>query len=81
MKEIYEDYYRQLGFNIAKYRKLRKMTQMQLAEAVDLSRTHISNIEAAHMTTRVSIEALFDIANVLEIPVKELFDFEEIEKK
>ena len=41
-----ENQYRQLGLTIAYYRKLHGITQMQLAEDVNLSRTHISNIEA-----------------------------------
>ena len=32
----YEKYYRQIGLNIAYYRKLRGMSQMALAEATDL---------------------------------------------
>ncbi|MGN0299222.1 MAG: helix-turn-helix transcriptional regulator, partial [Lachnospiraceae bacterium] len=54
-------------------------TQQQLAKATNLSRTHISNIEASHIATRVSIEALFDIASALNIPVKKLFEFQELE--
>ncbi|MFR0944588.1 MAG: helix-turn-helix domain-containing protein [Clostridia bacterium] len=61
----YEKYYRQIGLNIAYYRKLRGMSQMALAEATDLSRTHISNIEAPNMKTSLSLESLFDIAGVL----------------
>ena len=45
---------RQIGLNIAYYRKLRGMSQMALAEATDLSRTHISNIEAPNMKTSLS---------------------------
>ena len=54
----YEKYYRQIGLNIAYYRKLRGMSQMALAEATDLSRTHISNIEAPNMKTSLSLESL-----------------------
>ena len=63
----YEKYYRQIGLNIAYYRKLRGMSQMALAEATDLSRTHISNIEAPNMKTSLSLESLFDIAGVLQV--------------
>lgn len=63
----YEKYYRQIGLNIAYYRKLRGMSQMALAEATDLSRTHISNIEAPNMKTSLSLESLFDIAGVLRL--------------
>ena len=35
-----ENQYRQLGLMIAYYRKLKGLTQMQLAELVGVSRTH-----------------------------------------
>ncbi len=58
MSEKHELYYKQIGLNIAYYRKLRNLSQMALAEAVDLSRTHISNIEAPNMKTSISLESL-----------------------
>lgn len=67
--------FRLLGLTIAYYRKLRGLTQAELAEATNLSRTHISNIEAPNGKTSISLNNLFDIAEVLEVPVKDLFDF------
>lgn len=67
--------FRLLGLAIAYYRKLRGLTQAELAEATNLSRTHISNIEAPNGKTSISLNKLFDIAEVLEVPVKDLFDF------
>lgn len=67
--------FRLLGLTIAYYRKLRGLTQAKLAEATNLSRTHISNIEAPNGKTSISLNKLFDIADVLEVPVKDLFDF------
>lgn len=67
--------FRLLGLTIAYYRKLRGLTQAELAEATNLSRTHISNIEAPNGKTSISLNKLFDIAYVLEVPVKDLFDF------
>ena len=67
--------FRLLGLTIAYYRKLRGLTQAELAEATNLSRTHISNIEAPNGKTTISLNKLFDIADVLEVPVKDLFDF------
>lgn len=66
---------RLLGLTIAYYRKARGMTQSDLAEAVDISRTHMSNIEAPNSKTSISLNKLFDIAEALEVPVKDLFDF------
>lgn len=67
--------FRLLGLTIAYYRKLRGLTQAELAEATNLSRTHISNIEAPNGKTSISLNKLFDVADVLEVPVKDLFDF------
>lgn len=67
--------FRLLGLTIAYYRKLRGLTQAELAEATNLSRTHISNIEAPNGKTSISLNKLFGIAEVLEVPVKDLFDF------
>ena len=72
-----ENPYRQLGLTIAYYRKLHGITQMQLAEDVNLSRTHISNIEAPNVRTSISLDKLFDIADALQVPVKLLFEFRE----
>ena len=66
---------RLLGLTIAYYRKARGMTQSELAEAVEISRTHMSNIEAPNSKTSTSLNKLFDIAEALEVPVKDLFDF------
>lgn len=66
--------YRQLGLSIAYYRKLRGYTQMQLAEYANISRTHISNLEAPGMKTSISLDKLFDISDALDIPVGKLFE-------
>jgi transcriptional regulator with XRE-family HTH domain len=75
MRDQYHDRYRKLGLNIAYYRKLRDYTQEQLAEKVDIDRTHMSKIEVA--TVGVSLDMLFAIADVLQVPPKELLDFRE----
>lgn len=76
-KYKHQEKYIRLGLNIAYHRKLKGMTQLDLAEAVDISRTHISNIEAPNVPTSVSLETLFDIADALEVPVDVLFRFED----
>ena len=77
MTEKRKNQYRQLGLTIAYYRKLRGLPQMQLAEYANLSRTHISNLEAPNMPTSISLEKLFDIADILEVPISRLFEFKE----
>lgn len=77
MDQKRQNQYRQLGLTIAYYRKLRGLTQLELAERVNLSRTHISTLEAPNMPTSISLDKLFDIADILEVPVKCFFEFRE----
>ncbi|MCM1024659.1 MAG: helix-turn-helix transcriptional regulator [Prevotella sp.] len=67
--------YIQLGLNIAYYRKLQGFTQEELAEAAGISRSHISAIEAANIVRNVSLEAIFNIAAVLNIDPYKLLIF------
>ena len=71
-----DEKYNRIGLNIAYQRKLKKLTQAQLAELVDISRTHISNIEAPNMVTPISLELAFNIADALQISVDTLFKFD-----
>ena len=72
-----ENQYRQLGLMIAYYRKLKGLTQMQLAELVGVSRAHISNLEAPNMDKSISLDRLFDISDALNVPINNFFDFRE----
>lgn len=67
--------YRQLGLNISHYRKLKGLSQEELAEKIHVSRGHLSHIEAPKMTSSFSIAMLFDIADALGIETKDLFEF------
>lgn len=67
--------FKMIGLNIAYYRKLSGMSQLQLAETVGISRTHMSNIEAPNMPTSISLETLLDIADALNIPASSLLCF------
>jgi len=71
----HDEKFLKIGLNIAYQRKLKKMSQLDLAEKVGISRTHMSNIEAPNMPTAMSIETLLDIADALEIPASQLLDF------
>ena len=64
---------KRIGLNISLQRKLKGITQAQLAEMVNISRTHMSNIEAPKVKTALSIDLLLDIANALEIEPAILF--------
>lgn len=73
MDKTYQESYRKLGLNIAYYRKDRGFTQMQLAELLDIDRSHMSAIELA--TVGVSLDVIFKLCNILNLSPKDLFDF------
>lgn len=62
--------------NIRKYRKLKCMTQQELADAAELSHGYIREIESLNMGVTFSLDAVEKIANALEIDVKLLFEEE-----
>ena len=66
----------QLGLNIARYRKLRGLTQEELAALIWMSRTHLSNLEAPGKITSISLEKLFTIADVLNVSPASLLSFD-----
>lgn len=66
---------KELGKNIQKYRKLNKITQEKLAEAVGLEINSISSIETGKYFP--SPDNLVKIAEALNIGLKDLFDFNE----
>lgn len=63
-----------LGKNIKKYREQRGLSQNQLAELVELSREHIGSVETGN--DYLSLRKLFEIADALKIPVRDLVDFD-----
>jgi transcriptional regulator with XRE-family HTH domain len=75
LKQEYKERYEKFGLNVVYYRKRKKLTQLQLAELVDIDRSHISAIELGNVG--VSFDVMFKMCDVLEIAPKELFDFRE----
>ena len=73
MLEQQREKYKFLGLNIAYYRKEKGLSQSQLAELVNISRTHMSRIETADCA--VSLDVVFDICDALCIKPSKLFNF------
>ena len=61
------DRFVQLGIAISALRKMRGFSQEQLAEKANVSRSHISSIEAPGIVRPFSLEVFFNIADALEI--------------
>ena len=64
--------YKDIGIKISKYRKEKGFTQEELANTVGISYSYMTQIEAPKVVKKMSLEVLFDIADVLEINVKDL---------
>ena len=77
MKSIYAEQYRQIGLKIAYYRKLRGLTQEKLAEQVGLTPAYIGHLEAPTISKALSLDTLFDIAAVLDVPPYKFLCFDD----
>lgn len=68
---------KKLGKNISKYRKLKGWSQNEFGDLLDVTREHIAKIETAKK--HPSLKLLFNIASVLNVSEKDLFDFTQYE--
>ena len=78
MKAEHGNRYLQLGLKIAYYRKLRGLTQEQLAEAAGLTPAFIGHVEAPNIPKAISLDTLFDLADILDIPPHKFIEFVDI---
>jgi len=77
MKDVHKQKYTKLGLKISYYRKLRGLTQEQLAEKLDKNLAFIGAVEAPNMARTISLDTLFDIAEVLDIPPHRFIQFDD----
>jgi transcriptional regulator with XRE-family HTH domain len=69
--------YRKLGLKISYYRKLKGFTQEQFAEKLDKNLAFIGAVEAPNIDRTISLDTLFDIADILEVPAYKFLKFDE----
>lgn len=69
---------KEFGKRLKELREARKLTQEQLAELVGLEYQTISRIETGYYFT--NFENLQNIANALNIEIKDLFEFEHMQR-
>ena len=77
MKPEHSAKYRKLGLKISYYRKLMGLTQQQLAEKIDKNWAFIGAVEAPNVARTISLDTLYDIANVLNVPAYKFLYFDE----
>lgn len=64
-----------LGKRIKRLRRLAHITQVQMAETVNLSVNYISEIETGIASP--TLKTLLKLAQALDVEIKELFNFDE----
>ena len=65
-----------IGLNIGYYRRARHMTQIELAEALNISSNYLSQVERGCKS--FSLDKLLELSAVLEIDEKEFLDFSKL---
>lgn len=75
MKLEHKMKYRKLGLKIGYYRRLKGLTQEQLAEKIDKNPAFVGAVEAPNVNRTLSLDTLFDIADTLDVPAYKFFDF------
>jgi transcriptional regulator with XRE-family HTH domain len=71
-----EDFFLKFGKKLRKERESKGLTQESLALSIDVDKSYIGRIERAERFPNIKI--IVNIANILEIPVKDLFNFENL---
>jgi transcriptional regulator with XRE-family HTH domain len=66
--------YNQIGQKIKKYRKEKHLTQVELAEKLDISISYLSKIEAKNCRKSFSLDLLVNISETLDVDIKDFFD-------
>lgn len=74
METNYREQFIRFGLKVQYYRKLRGLTQEAFAEKIGKSWSFVAKIESPTRVFGVSMETMFRIAEVLEIPVSKLFE-------
>lgn len=74
METQYKDQFIRFGLKIQYYRKLKGMTQEAFADEIGKSWSFVAKIESPTRAFGVSMETMFKIAEVLNVPVSKLFE-------
>lgn len=74
METVYREQFIKFGLKVQYYRKLRGMTQEAFADEIGKSWSFVAKIESPTRAFGVSMETLFKISEVLQVPVSKLFE-------
>ena len=71
MNDKHYEKYRNLGLSVAYFRKLKGLTQQQVADTMNVSYETISRIENAN--TGVSMDMMLELSAAIQTPLADLF--------
>lgn len=74
METVYREQFIKFSLKVQYYRKLRGMTQEAFADEIGKSWSFVAKIESPTRAFGVSMETLFKISEVLQVPVSKLFE-------
>ena len=69
-----QNWFAELGLMISVLRKAKGYTQYELAEKAQISRSHLSSIEAPNISSSFSLEVFFNIADISEVKPGDLLN-------
>ena len=72
----FRDNYIGIGIRISYFRRLRGLSQEQLAERAGISPGFLSQVEAPGMAVGLSLNTLFAISEVLDVPAYKLLQLD-----
>ncbi len=70
-----------IGLRIAYFRRLKNMTQMDLAERVHINKNYLSHIESGSANKAVSLPLLIKISRALDVELAILLDLNDVHHK
>jgi len=76
MQDEFREYYKLIGLRVAYFRKMKEMTQAQLAEKMGVDTSFIGQIEAVNIYKPISMDTLFRLSKALEQPPYKLLVFD-----
>lgn len=74
-RKPYEQRFIKIGLRISYFRKLKGMSQLQLAEVVGIGRAAMSYIEAPGKPIALSLSAIYKFSEVLGVKPSQLIEF------
>ncbi len=73
----FSEIFKKIGLKIKLLRIERKISQQDLAAACNFEKSNLARIESGR--TNPTVATLLKICQVLEVPIAQLFDFEDLE--